>query len=64
MENNSETYGNYVTGFPNDNMDNLLFGKKYNEKVTGDERTTRSIDVYKRQIPNTIFMETTSIIWE
>lgn len=43
FENNSETYGNYVTGFPNDNMDNLLFGKKYNEKVTGDERTTRSI---------------------
>ena len=43
LENNSETYGNYVTGFPNDNMDNLLFGKKYNEKVTGDERTTRSI---------------------
>ncbi len=39
LENNSETYGNYVTGFPNDNMDNLLFGKKYNEKVTGDERT-------------------------
>ena len=36
LENNSETYGNYVTGFPNDNMDNLLFGKKYNEKVTGD----------------------------
>lgn len=43
LENNSETYGNYVTGFPNDNMDNLLFGKKYNEKVDGLESTTRSI---------------------
>lgn len=43
LENTSESYGNYVTGFPNDNMDNLLFGKKYNEKVTGLESTSRSI---------------------
>ena len=43
LENTSETFGNYVTGFPNDNMDNLLFGKKYNEKVTGLESTSRSI---------------------
>ena len=28
QEHSRETYGNYVTGFPNDNMDNLLFGKK------------------------------------
>ncbi|SFG76828.1 SusC/RagA family TonB-linked outer membrane protein [Prevotella sp. KH2C16] len=43
LENTMETYGNYVTGFPNDNMDNLLFGRKYNEKVTGLESTNRSI---------------------
>lgn len=43
MNNVTESYGNYVTGFPNDNMDNLLFGKKYNEKVTGIENTSRSI---------------------
>ena len=43
LENTSETFGNYVTGFPNDNMDNLLFGKKYNEKVIGLESTSRSI---------------------
>ncbi|MEG0797014.1 MAG: hypothetical protein RR397_11010, partial [Odoribacter sp.] len=30
-------------GFPNDNMDNILFGKKYNEKMTGGENTTRTI---------------------
>ena len=35
---------NYVTGFPNDNMDNLsCLVRNNNEKVTGDERTTRSI---------------------
>lgn len=43
LENRMESYGNYVTGFPNDNMDNLLFGKKYNEKVTGLESTSRSL---------------------
>ena len=43
QEHSRETYGNYVTGFPNDNMDNLLFGKKYNEKVDGIETTSRSI---------------------
>jgi len=43
QEHSRETYGNYVTGFPNDNMDNLLFGKKYNEKVDGIESTSRSI---------------------
>lgn len=43
QETTSESYGNYVTGFPNDNMDDLLFGKKYNEKVNGYESTDRSI---------------------
>lgn len=43
LEERTETYGNYVTGFPNDQMDNLLFGKKYNEKVTGLENTNRTV---------------------
>ena len=43
QENSTDTYGAYVTGFPNDNMDDILFGKKYNEKVTGGESTSRSI---------------------
>lgn len=43
QEHNINSYGTYVTGFPNDNMDDLLFGKKYNEKVTGGERTSRSV---------------------
>ena len=33
QENSTDTYGAYVTGFPNDNMDDILFGKKYNEKA-------------------------------
>lgn len=43
LETSTDSYGTYVTGFPNDNMDDLLFGKKYNDKVTGGESTTRSI---------------------
>lgn len=43
MNDMSETYGTYVIGFPNDNMDNLLFGKRYSEKVTGLEQTSRSV---------------------
>lgn len=43
QESTSDSYGNYVTGFPNDYMDNLLFGRKYNEKVSGLESTSRSI---------------------
>ena len=43
LENSTDSYGTYVTGFPNDNMDDLLFGKKYNDKVTGSENTSRSI---------------------
>lgn len=43
QENSTDTYGAYVTGFPNDNMDDILFGKKYKEKVTGGESTSRSI---------------------
>ncbi len=36
-------YGALVTGFPSDQMDNILFGKKYNEKMTGSENTNRSV---------------------
>lgn len=39
----NDWYGATVTGFPNDQMDNILFGKKYNEKMTGSENTSRSI---------------------
>ncbi len=39
----SETYGALVTGFPNDTMDHILFGKKYSENMTGSENTSRSI---------------------
>lgn len=43
LETSSDYYGTYVTGFPNDNMDDLLFGKKFDEAVTGSESTSRSI---------------------
>ncbi|WP_434802132.1 SusC/RagA family TonB-linked outer membrane protein [Gabonibacter chumensis] len=43
QETRSSNYGAYVTGFPNDNMDDILFGKKYNEKMTGMENTSRLI---------------------
>ena len=43
QENSNENYGAYVTGFPNENMDDILFGKKYNEKMTGTENTSRLI---------------------
>ncbi len=36
-------HGALVTGFPNDQMDDILFGKKYNEKMSGSENTNRSI---------------------
>lgn len=39
----SETYGAVVTGFPNDNMDHILFGQKYSENMTGSEDTSRSL---------------------
>ena len=39
----SEVYGATVTGFPNGNMDHILFGKKYNENMTGSEGTTRAL---------------------
>lgn len=39
----NSVYGVLVTGFPNDRMDHILFGKKYNEKMTGSENTNRSI---------------------
>lgn len=43
QESSSSTYGAVATGFPNDNMDNILFGKQYNEKMTGGESTSRTI---------------------
>ena len=42
-QNQSETYGALVTGFPNDTMDHILFGQKYSENMTGSENTSRSI---------------------
>lgn len=39
----NEAYGAKVTGFPNDQMDHILFGKKYDENMTGSENTSRSI---------------------
>lgn len=43
QESANDRYGATVTGFPNDKMDNILFGKKYNEKMSGSENTSRSI---------------------
>lgn len=43
QENKSEQYGAHVTGFPNENMDGILFGKQYDEKMTGSENTSRLI---------------------
>lgn len=43
QESQGSNYGALVTGFPNDNMDNILFGKKYNEKISGGENTSRTI---------------------
>lgn len=43
QESKNESYGAYVTGFPNENMDGILFGKQYDEKMTGSENTSRSI---------------------
>lgn len=43
QENQNNNYGVYVTGFPNDNMNDILFGKKYDEKMTGSEGTSRLV---------------------
>lgn len=43
QQDQSETYGALVTGFPNDSMDHILFGQKYSENMTGTENTSRSI---------------------
>ena len=43
LENSTNSYGAYLTGFPNENMDDILFGQKYDEKMTGLEQTSRSI---------------------
>ncbi len=45
QENKDHNYGAYVTGFPNENMDDILFGKKYDEKMTGSENTSRLVAV-------------------
>lgn len=42
-ENDKSSYGATATGFPNENMDNILFGKKYNEKIRGIQGTSRNI---------------------
>lgn len=43
QQTSSEAYGAKVTGFPNDRMDHILFGKKYDENMSGSENTSRSI---------------------
>lgn len=43
QETKDHSYGAYVTGFPNENMDDILFGKKYDEKMTGSENTSRLV---------------------
>ncbi len=43
QQNRSETVGVTMTGFPNDKMDHILFGKKYNENPFGMEGTSRAI---------------------
>ena len=43
QESKDENYGAHVTGFPNENMDEILFGKQYDEKMTGSENTSRLI---------------------
>ena len=42
-ESQYNSYGALVTGFPNDKMDNVLFGKKYDEKMSGSESTNRAV---------------------
>lgn len=42
-QNTSESYGAKVTGFPNDTMDHILFGKQYDQNMSGSEQTTRAI---------------------
>ena len=42
-ENSNESYAAHVTGFPNDNMDEILFGRRYNEKMEGMESTSRLV---------------------
>lgn len=43
LSSSDESYTAYATGFPNDNMDNILFGKKYDEQMAGAENTSRSV---------------------
>ena len=43
QENTSESYSALVTGFPNDNMDEILFGRRYSEKMEGMENTSRLV---------------------
>lgn len=41
QETTSESYAAHVTGFPNENMDEILFGSRYDEKMEGLESTSR-----------------------
>lgn len=43
QENSRELYGATATGFPNDAMDNILFGKRYNDNLRGSEGTSRLV---------------------
>lgn len=43
QENSSMRYRATVTGFPNPEMANILFGNRFNDKVNGNEGTSRSI---------------------
>lgn len=46
QENTMSNYGAFVKGFPNENMDDILFGHRYDEKMTGTDNTTRSLGIY------------------
>ena len=41
QETTDESYAAHVTGFPNENMDEILFGSRYDEKMEGLENTSR-----------------------
>lgn len=42
-ETSTSSYSATLVGFPNENMDDLSFGKRLQDKMTGFERTSRSI---------------------
>lgn len=42
-ETSTSSYGAVLVGFPNENMDDISFGKRFKDKMTGVERTSRAI---------------------